>query len=115
MSEPCAVTPATPTENAPTIGRIGRFFHLDALKTLAGFIRNLSRQDRPEDPKRLAVIVSSAALAAGFLILIGTISRLALIGKPLDGGLLTFTAGVGVTLGGLAGYVHRKPDSPLEP
>ena len=115
MDNPCAtpaITEMTPTELIHT-GFLSRM--IGPLRNLACFIRNLSRQDRPEDPKRLAVIISASALAAGFLILIGTISRLAFLGKPLDNGLLTFTAGVGVTLGGLAGYVHRKPDEVLPP
>lgn len=111
MSPECPTPGAIPMAGNGTTGRIGRF--LEPLRSLAGFIHNLCRQDRPEDPKRLAVIISASALALGFLGCVATISRLALVGKALDNGLLTFAAGVGVTLGGLAGFVHRKPDDPM--
>jgi hypothetical protein len=93
---PCESIQTTPTTRIPT-----------------GFLCRLVRQDCPEDPKRLGIIVATAALALGFLICTATISIQAFRAKPLDNGLLTFTAGVGLTLGGLAGAAHRKPDDPL--
>jgi len=96
MDAPCASTPTTLMTKIPM-----------------GLLCRLIRQDCPEDPKRLGIIVATAALALGFLVCTATISIQAFRSKPLDNGLLTFTAGVGITLGGLAGAAHRKPDDPL--
>ena len=78
-----------------------------------GWFNRYCRQDQAEDPKRYGVMVATITLATAFSLLVLTIIGIALAGKTLDNGLLTFTGGVGFTLGALAGATHRKPDDPL--
>ena len=106
----------TPTDGDATTGRTGQFLaYCRILISIPEFIRNLSRQDRPEDPKRLAVIISASALALGFLIVVSVLARQGCSAKPIDSGLAAFAGSLALILSGLAGYVHRKPDDPLPP
>jgi hypothetical protein len=106
--------------NDPTIGRTGRFLaylrqFLGPAESIAGFCRNLVRQDKPEDPKRLVMLVSAGGLVMGWLKLAWAAAGQIQQGHDIASGVATTLGALALLIAGLAGYVHRKPDDPLPP
>lgn len=99
----CALIPATPTTKTHTAGHTSRF-------------DRLIRQDRPEDPKRYAIVRATQGLLVAFLLLVGAdvvcmVSPTAT--RSLTTVAVTLTLGIGASVAGLAGYAHRKADDPI--
>lgn len=80
--------------------------------------RSLIRQDRPEDPKRYALVRSTQALLVAFLSLVAADVACILFptnSRSLTAAAVTLTLGVGGSVAVLAGAAHKKPDDPLPP
>ena len=73
----------------------------------------LIRQDRPEDPKRWAVVRSTQGLLTGFLILCAASAYQIVTKGDIGGGTVAVLIGLGGSAAGLAGYAHKKPDDPM--
>lgn len=86
--------------NGPTTGHIGLF-------------RGLVRQDCPEDPKRLVVMISAVGLIYGFVTIARQAAQQIAQGHDIAGGTVGALLGIGTLLAGLAGYVHHKRDDVL--
>lgn len=82
-------------------------------KIPTGFLSRLIRQDCPEDPKRLAVILGTTGLLLGFLAL--AVPSAAWVWKhgDLGGGAVAGLLGASGPLGAMVYGVHRKPDDPM--
>jgi len=78
--------------------------------------KDLIRQDRPQDPKRYAVVIASRGLLVGFLALVAADAVCIVCPsktRALTAADVTLTLGIGASVAGLAGYAHKKPDDPL--
>ena len=98
----CESTPETPTTNTPTTGRTGRF-------------EDLIRQDRPQDPKRWALVRGTQTVMVGFILLCLAGAKQVITKGDIE-------QGVGVVLVSLAALLitgtvaaHRKADDPIPP
>ena len=101
MEAPCPTSGMTHTGGNGTTGRTGRF-------------EDLIRQDRPQDPKRWALIRGTQTVMGGFTVLCLAAAKQVLLGKG------DIQQGVGVVLVSLATLLvggtvlaHRKPDEQL--
>jgi hypothetical protein len=106
--------------NTLTTGRIGQFLArirqlMGPVESIAEFCRNLVRQDKPEDPKRLVMLVSAGGLVMGWLKLAWAAAGQIQQGHDIASGVATTLGALALLIAGLAGYVHRKPDDPLPP
>ena len=97
MSETCP-TPTIPTATTHT-----------------GWLSRLIRLDCPEDPKRLVLLASAGSLILGFLALAVPAGYQIWKHGDLGGGAVGALIGAGGPLAGLAGYAHRKEDTPTIP
>lgn len=79
-------------------------------KTGMGFLSRLIRMDMPEDPKRMAVVVSTVVLGLGFMTLVIPAGVRIYKAGDLGAGAVAAIVSIGITLGGLAGYTHGKGD-----
>ena len=75
-----------------------------------GFLSRLIRQDTPEDPKRLVLILSALGLIVGFLVLAVPAAVKIYQTGDLGGGAVAALLGASGPLAGLAGFAHKKPD-----
>lgn len=100
MGEPCESIPTTvtPTTRIPM-----------------GFLSRYCRQDHPEDPKRLAVIVATFALAVGYAGIAMAVVFQIFRSNGLGPGLVAALVATAGPLGAMVYGVHRKPDEPLAP
>ena len=75
---------------------------------------NLIRQDKPEDPKRYAVVRSTQALIGGFILMCSAACYQII--KHLDIGDNTVKAilGLAFLVAALAGVSHAKPDTNID-
>ena len=79
----------------------------------AGFFARLLRQDTPEDPKRLVLLVSAATLVVIALALVLPAAIWVGHHGDLGRGVVAVIIAVAGFLSGLAGYAHKKPDDQL--
>ena len=100
MGEPCESTPTTETP---------------MMRTPMGFLSRFCRQDHPEDPKRLAVIIGSVSLGAGYLGVALGVCYQVFVSNGLGPGLVAALIATAGPLGAMVYGVHRKPDDPLPP
>lgn len=121
MSDQEPWIPAIPTESAPTTGHIGLwqkaktlFGILSSLATLAKFIGNLTRQDQPQDPKRLGLMLQAVGLFMGFLAIAGAVTYRIVSKGDVGNGAIWALAVVGTLFTGGQVIAHFKPDSPLD-
>lgn len=81
------------------------------------FLR-LVRQDRPEDPKRYALVRATQTLLSAFGALVFA-DVVAIVfpttTRTLTTAAVALTLGVGSSVAILAGAAHRKPDDPIPP
>ena len=96
----CATPGMTPTDGPGTTGHIG-------------LCQGLIRQDCPQDPKRLAVIIGAVSLALGFLGVASGVVWQIFSKNGLGPGLVAALVATAGPLGAMVYGVHRKPDDPL--
>jgi hypothetical protein len=80
-----------------------------------GFLCRLVRQDCPEDPKRLAVVIGAVALALGFEAVAIAAAIEILLHNSLGAGIVAALIATAGPLGAMVYGVHRKPDDVLPP
>ena len=78
-----------------------------------GFWAGLVRQDRPEDPKRLAVVVAVLTLAIGYLGVASAVVYQIFKSNGLGPGLTAALIATAGPLGAMVYGVHRKADDNL--
>lgn len=76
---------------------------------------NLIRQDRPEDPKRYAVVRSSQSLFSGFLLMCAASAYEVIKYKDIGDNTLKAVLGLAFILAALAGVTHAKTDTEPNP
>jgi len=78
-----------------------------------GLFTRLIRQDMPEDPKRLAVILGALGLVLALLALAVPAALWIYRHGDLGGGAVAGILGASGPLGAMVYGVHRKPDDPI--
>ena len=81
-------------------------------QTHMGFLSRLIRVDCSEDPKRFVLIVSACGLVLGLLVLAVPAGIQIYKHGDLGGGAVGALIAATGPLAGLAGFAHKKPDTP---
>lgn len=100
MEAPCPTSGMTPTGGNGTTGRTGRF-------------EDLIRQDRPQDPKRWALIRGTQTVMGGFTVLCLAAAYQVFKSDDIKQGVGVVLIALATLLVGGAVAAHHKADDPL--